>query len=159
VNSWRIILATMVIFGTGVLTGGLLVGHYRPEHIAARPANPGGPGKTAPAQPTTAGGMRVEFLRRMSRDLDLSPDQHAQVDKILRDSQERTKKIMSPYLREETDRTSKEFRDVLTAEQRTRFDDLLKQKRVRDPRRPAATPASERPDGARQALPAVVTNN
>ena len=40
-NSWKIILATMVIFGTGVLTGGLLVGHYRPEPIAARPVAPG----------------------------------------------------------------------------------------------------------------------
>ena len=28
-NSWKVILATMVIFGTGVVTGGLLVGMRR----------------------------------------------------------------------------------------------------------------------------------
>ena len=145
----------MVIFGTGVLTGGLLVGHYRPEPIAARTVAPG----TGKAAATTAGGMRGESPRRMSRDLDLTPDQHAQVDKILRESQERTKKIMSPYLREETDRTSKEFREVLTADQRSRFDELLKQKRVREPRHaPPGAPAVERPENSRSALPAVVTN-
>src|ERR1035437_5616366 len=39
VNSWKVILATMVIFGTGVVTGGLLVRHAGPgrEHRQPRP--------------------------------------------------------------------------------------------------------------------------
>jgi len=136
VNSWKVILATMVIFGTGVVTGGLLVG-LRVEH-APVPQRPFGPGGPRPLQPVSAGGMRDNLLRRVAKDLDLTTDQRDQVDKILKESQERARKVMAPFLREEMDRTSKEFRNVLTADQQTRFDDLLKQKqkelRVRGPR-------------------------
>ena len=31
-NSWKVILAAVVIFGAGVLTGGLLVNYVEPSH-------------------------------------------------------------------------------------------------------------------------------
>ncbi len=36
-NSWKVILATVVIFGAGVLTGGLLVNYVEREHRAQCP--------------------------------------------------------------------------------------------------------------------------
>jgi len=122
VNTWKVIFATMVIFGTGVVTGGLLV------RYSSRPV----PGTRVVARvaPTSPGGMRVEFLRRMERELELSPDQHDRVDRIIKESQERTRRILepvSPQMREEMDRAKDRFRGVLTQQQQGRFDELVKQ--------------------------------
>lgn len=135
----------MVIFGTGVVTGGLLVHHERtrlprPQHIpgVARPGVSG--------TPVSAGGLRLEFLRRAQRELDLTPRQREQVDKLIKESQERTRKLMQPItpeLNEELRRTRAEFQEVLTPDQRKRFDELVRQQRAQ-PRRPSPP----RPEGA-----------
>ena len=125
-NSWKVILATMLIFGTGVVTGGLLVRHS--ERTA--PAHPQRPAAKRPQPPASPGGMRLEFLRRIQRELVLTHDQQEQVDRVLKESQERSRKIMEPVapdLRREVQRTKEEFRKVLTPEQQGRFDELLKQ--------------------------------
>ena len=123
-NPWKVILATIVIFGAGVITGALVlqatVGPYgmRPQRFATHP------------EFGTPGGMRFDFLRRMQRDLDLTAEQRDRIDKILKQSQERTRKIMepcAPQLRQEVQRAKAEFRGVLTQEQQARFDALLKQ--------------------------------
>jgi Spy/CpxP family protein refolding chaperone len=144
VNSWKVILATMVIFGTGVVTGGLLVRHGERGGIR----HPQRVGSVArPAQPSP-GVMRIEFLRRMERELDLTPAQRDPVDKILKDGQERMKKLMEtvePSRREEFKRTVEEFRAVLTPEQRDRFDTLVKQQQQRAREQRKAAPAREHP--------------
>ena len=129
----------MVIFGTGVVTGGLLVRHVdngRERHP------PRGMGLGRQAQPTTAGGMRIEFLRRVGRELELTTAQQQSVERILKEGQERMKKLMEtvePRRREEFKRTMDEFRAVLTPEQRQRLDDLVKQQqRAREQRKGAA---------------------
>jgi len=141
VNSWKVILATMVIFGTGVVTGGLLV-RYSEGIQARRPGHvPTGVGA---ARLPNAGVLRFEFLRRAGRELELTPDQRERLDKIIKESQERARRLTAPFLREEVQRTKAEFRELLTPEQRTKFDDLLKQQqqqqqqRAREPRRPPA---------------------
>ncbi len=145
-NTWKIILATMFIFGTGVVTGGLLVRHS--DGIRARPQTRSA---ARAAQPASPGGMRFEFMRRMEKELALSPEQREQIDKILKESQDRTRKVMAPYLREELQRTTADFREALTPEQRQRFDELLKQKqqqRAREQHRPAAEPERFLPGSA-----------
>ncbi len=126
----------MVIFGTGVVTGGLLVGHF--GHLSTPQRPPMGPGAMGrPMQQVSAGGMRIDLLRRISRDLDLTQDQRDSVDKVLKESQDRTRKVMAPFLRDELQRTTAAFRDILTPDQRTRFDEMMKEKqqqRGRDPR-------------------------
>jgi Spy/CpxP family protein refolding chaperone len=92
--------------------------------------------------------MRIDFLRRMERDLDLAPEQREPIDKILKEGQERTKKIMEtvePRRREEFKRTIEEFREVLTPEQRKRFDELVKQQQQRAREQRKAAPPRERP--------------
>jgi Spy/CpxP family protein refolding chaperone len=144
VNTWKVILATMVIFGTGVVTGGLLVRHAErgrdrhPQH---------GANVVHLAQPTPAGVMRIEFLRRMERELDLTPEQREPIDKVLKEGQERTKKLMEtvePRRREEFKRTIEEFRAVLTPEQRKRLDELVKQQQQRAREQRKAAPPKER---------------
>jgi Spy/CpxP family protein refolding chaperone len=135
VNHWKVILATVVIFGAGVLTGALVV-RYIPADYGSRHQH-GAPGGSP-------GGMRLEFLRRMQRDFDLTPEQRERIDKLLKQSQERTRKIMepvSPLLHQELQRAKTEFREALTPEQQVRFDELLKQQqRFRELHRPAVRP-------------------
>jgi Spy/CpxP family protein refolding chaperone len=74
--------------------------------------------------------MRIEFLRRMERELDLTSHQRAQADKLLKESQERTRKIMepvAPQMVEELQQTKEQFRALLTPAQQARFDQVLKQ--------------------------------
>jgi len=134
----------MVIFGTGVVTGGLLVRHVE----RGRERHPQRVGEVArPAQPTVAGIMRIEFLRRMERELDITPAQREPIDKILKEGQERMKKLMEtvePRRREEFKQTMEEFRAVLTPEQLRRFDDLVKQQQQRAREQRKAAPPRER---------------
>ena len=151
-NSWKVILATMVIFGTGVVTGGLLV-HYSEGMQARRPGHVST--SVGAARLPNAGVLRFEFLRRAGRELELTPDQRERLDKIIKESQERARRLTAPFLREEVQRTKAQFRELLTPEQRTKFDDLLKQQqqqqRAREQRRPLAP--GERPPDAQPAEP------
>ena len=136
-NTWKVILATMVIFGAGVVTGGLLVRSTvlkpsKPPHTSAAVSR---------AIPPTPGLIRVEFLRRAERELDLTPEQREKADKLIAASQERTKKIVEPVapkIREELKQTRDQFRALLTTEQQARFDDLVK--KTLQPREPHRIP-------------------
>jgi len=150
----------MVIFGTGVVTGGLLVGYAqhgrdrRPQHSA---------NANRPAQPPSAGGTRIDFLRRMERELNLTAGQHEPIDKILKEGQERMKKLMEtiePRRREELKHTIDEFRAVLTPEQQKRFDDLLKQQQQRGrEQRKAAPPRERSPQNPPPSINSAATNS
>jgi Spy/CpxP family protein refolding chaperone len=144
VNYWKVILATMVIFGAGVITGGLLVHHVSPGW-GRRPARAG----ARPAQLSAAGLMRLELLRRMAQELDLTPEQREPANQVIKEGQDRMKKLMvdtiEPRRREVYRQTIEEFRALLTPQQRKRFDALLKkqQQRARDQRK--ATSPRQRP--------------
>jgi hypothetical protein len=127
VSPWKVILATMVIFGCGVVTGGLLMKAGLPPvpivELAPRTNNVG-------SQPPAFNQFQQPaFLRRMDKQLDLTPQQHDDIAKIMNDSQERTKplwKLIAPGLREEMKRVRGEIRAVLNPKQQKDFDDLLK---------------------------------
>jgi len=134
VNTWKLILATMLIFGTGVVTGALVM---RNSDRGQGPLRPRNISQARPVGTFSPGGLRLEFLRRAQRDLDLNPEQRERIDKLMKESQERTRKIMEPVapdLRAELQRTKEEFEQVLTPEQRTRFEELMKkQQRPHEP--------------------------
>jgi len=126
VNYWKVILATMVIFGAGVVTGGLVVRHSGLMRVP-RIQREGVPSRPAPL--ISAGVMRLDFLRRVQKDLDLNAEQRIRADEIIRGGQERTRKLMEPLLpqlREEAQKTREQFRAMLSPAQQTRFDELLK---------------------------------
>jgi Spy/CpxP family protein refolding chaperone len=126
----------MVIFGAGVITGGLIVRRAEARQPIRR-ATSVESRQTTFAVPNV-GGVRLELLRRLQRELDLTPQQRVQVDRILRESQERTRELMEPItprLREEVQKAKANFRAVLNPGQQARFDELLQQQRPRESRR------------------------
>ncbi|HEX4645442.1 MAG TPA: hypothetical protein VH598_07510 [Verrucomicrobiae bacterium] len=129
-NPWKVILATLVIFGTGVITGGLLVTH---AYNNTKPNRPSPPAARVPA--VTPWQVRLQnLLHRMDAQLYLTPEQRAQIEQIISDSQERTKalwKPIAPQMGREMQHVRDEIRDALTPEQRKKFDDLTQPRPIR----------------------------
>ena len=134
-SAWKVILATLVIFATGIVVGGLLVnkaGVASPS--ASQPARPPGmnPGQF---------GLQ-SLLHRMDRELALTSDQHEQIQKIIAASQDRTGELWKPVSQElskETTAACEQIRGVLTPEQQTKFDEMLarmKERGEHGPRKP-----------------------
>jgi len=125
VNPWKVILATLVIFGTGVVTGGLLVTY---AYNNTRQNRPPPPAARVPA--VTPWQVRLQnLLHRMDAQLNLTPEQRGQIEQIISDSQERTKalwKPIAPQMGREMQHVRDEIRDTLTPEQRKKFDDLTR---------------------------------
>lgn len=138
-NAWKIILATVVIFVTGVVTGGLLV-RYAETPLLREHAG-------APARTTShSSALRMEFLRRMHKELDLTADQRLRIDKLLKEHQDNIKKIIEPVqpdIDEEIMLAKEDFVDLLTPAQRTRFEDALRQQQRAKEHSPA--PATNAP--------------
>ena len=83
----------------------------------------------------------------------LTPAQREPINRILKEGQERTKKIMDtvePQRREEFSRTIEAFRAVLTPAQQQQLNALLKQqqRRAREQRKAAAPPPRPPPGAA-----------
>ncbi len=133
-STWKVILATLVIFAAGVVTGGLLVKNTKKNRVKEPPV------------------MRVEMLKRLTRSLDLTQEQRAKIAQILQESTERTRilnEVLEPERRAETRKTVDAIRAELTPPQRARFDELLRQKRKGgggEKRRPSA-PSNSVPVG------------
>ena len=150
-NAWKIILATLVIFGAGVITGGLLVGYSdrawrqprRPPVTNQRtPAAAQNPGAREPNRlPAPLNGpLRRDFLDRLDAELKLSPEQRDRIEKIISEGQEQARETwlqIEPQVRQEIRRTRERIRAELSAEQQARFEELLRT-RPRNPQRPNA---------------------
>jgi hypothetical protein len=128
VNYWKVILATLVIFGAGVITGGLLVNYtsrtQTPAPIVANNRPPGNPPVLTPWQ------MRNrDLVRRMEAQLDLTTEQRTNIEHIIVDSQERTKGLwrpIVPQMAREMQHVNALIRAELNPEQQRHFDELLK---------------------------------
>ena len=165
-NSWKIILATIVIFSAGVMTGGLLVSQVdHANRINRRP--PGIPENRPPGfehEPGRGMGMgmgmefprprqpdllNTNFVRRLDEALKLTPDQRNAIAKIISEGQEQNRSIWTnngDQMRKVTQDVHRRLRDTLTPDQQKQFDDLMR----RPPRRgtnptAAAPPVSAAP--------------
>ena len=114
---WKIILATLVIFAAGLLAGALLfkeTPRFLPQQF---------------------------FQARVKKELQLTADQTNRLDRIFSESNARRKTLMDliePEMKKERQEVHDEIRAILTAEQREKFEQLLKQ------------PPPHRPDGPRR---------
>jgi Spy/CpxP family protein refolding chaperone len=122
-KAWKVILATLVIFCAGLVVGGLVE-----KQIAA----------AAPLPPVTGsrpGQTRLTLLlHRMDRELALTPDQHAQIEKIVSVCQERTRDLYRPVAVEISRQTAsacEQIRALLTPDQQAKFDILSKTRATR----------------------------
>lgn len=146
-SNWKVIptivLATVLIFGAGVFTGGFLVNSVKPARpkkniphvelastnsaanvVVVAPTNTTGqPVSKSPRPPEI---LSKEFLQRLDLELKLSPEQHEAVQKIISEGQSQMKKTMNA--------ARLEIREVLTPEQQKQFDGLV--------RRPLRKPGS-----------------
>jgi hypothetical protein len=129
VNTWKAIFAALVIFGAGFVTGNVL---NQMSERAKAPAAPNAP--RAPAhpsqQPLSLEQLRkVELMGRVQKDLDLTPEQHARIEKIIGDSQQRIRDLwdqVAPDIHDEYDDVQKKVCEELSPDQKKRFDDLMK---------------------------------
>jgi hypothetical protein len=145
VNFWKVILATVVIFGAGVFSGGLLVNYvnhshqnnHRPQtNVEAHPPVEAHDSQShtnnlaslsRPPRPPEILGDK--FVQQLDDALQLTPDQHASIQKIIADGQERNHAIWtnnSAQMREVIQDVRHRVREQLTSEQQKQFEDLMK---------------------------------
>ncbi|MGH7939955.1 MAG: hypothetical protein ACREE6_05535 [Limisphaerales bacterium] len=135
-NYWKVILATIVIFGAGVITGGLLVGHV------ARPAGPlfnfrKLAATRHPLYDTLPPRLRPEymntnFVARLNEKLDLRPKQREQIRWIISQEQQNTHELwksVAPQFQMVWRLTLDQINSVLTQRQKKEFQLLLRQQR------------------------------
>jgi Spy/CpxP family protein refolding chaperone len=130
VNNWKVIFAAVVIFGTGVITGGLLVNYV--QHSPSKAARPK-PAVTAVVRPAATNQtprvadnakpkppeiLRKQFLQQLDELLYLKADQHEAIQKIINEGQNLMRKVVQD--------ARLEIREVLTPEQLKQFDELMK---------------------------------
>ncbi len=141
-NSWKVILATVVIFGAGVVTGGLLVSHVRPARPELR-RNFSDPHREVAAQELPLSRpemMNKQFIEQLDSALHLAPDQRKAIEKILADGQQRNRdlwKLVAPQMRSVMQDVNQRIRNQLTPEQQKQFEKLMKQ--LRPQRRTSGT--------------------
>lgn len=163
-NAWKVVCATLVIFVAGIVTGATLVrfaqgprqwrvqqhqvAEHRTQPGIGHPGTPNLPNE--PRLPNAAnpqgGLLSREFIQVLERQLRLTPEQRARVDKIMVDGQERVRELRSridPELRKELQQTREQIRAVLTPEQREQFEQMMK----RSPRRPERGDLPNQPEG------------
>jgi hypothetical protein len=94
--------------------------------------------------------QRPEFLKRLDRQLELTPEQHERIARIMKASQERTAPLwenIAPQMQDELKRVRKEISQELTAEQRKKWAEMNKRGRAAAPGNqsdnPAPTPTVE----------------
>jgi Spy/CpxP family protein refolding chaperone len=142
VNTWKAIFAALVIFGAGFVTGNAL---HRITDASKPPTVPNASraGAHSSQQPLSLEQLRkVELMGRVQKDLDLTPDQRARIEKIIGDSQARIRDLwdqVAPDIHDEYDDVQKKLCDELTPEQRKRFNELMKERQ--HSHKPSATNA------------------
>lgn len=125
VSQWKVISAAVVIFTAGMVAGGLGVqwlGKPRP------------PVREPVEQPLLPALVSEEFVRRMHRELDLTPQQRQQIVQTLRIGQARIRELYSlvgPEVGEELHYVRESIRAELTPAQQKRFEELLRKQRQR----------------------------
>lgn len=129
-NNWKVIFATAVIFGAGVITGGLLVNYVqRCKGLPAKfspveaPVSPGASQAKATNQPAVKAQrppeiLSKDFLQRLDKELELTRAQHDAVQKIINEGQNLIRKTVHD--------ARLEIREVLTPVQLEQFDELIK---------------------------------
>ena len=144
VNAWKPILAAVVIFGAGVVTGSFVVdpGASRPHRAFPRERGP----RNAEHPP----GSRMEgqlnwLMKRIQRDLKLTDEQVTKVESAFKASREEMKlafEELRPRMHASTEKLKEKLRGDLTEEQLAKFEKYLRPPVSRDHRGPGGRPGS-----------------
>ncbi len=136
-HSWKLILATLTIFGAGVFAGCLLNGVSQPQPANASqpPAAIAATNRPATEHPAEQKArppefFKQEFVRKLDDALQLTPAQHEAIQKIIACGQEQNHAIStncSAQYRQVLLEVKQHIREQLTPDQRKEFENLLKQ--------------------------------
>ena len=124
-NSWKVILASLVIFGAGVVTGGLLVNHvnhFHPREVFRPPPD-------IPIPRSIAEHGSKQFIQQLTDKLQLTPAQKDKIQKIIADGQDRNHCIwtnVAPKMRDVIQDVNKQIREQLTPAQQEQFEEILR---------------------------------
>ncbi len=129
VNAWKPIMAALLIFAAGVVTGGLTARLAKPARI-----------RPAPNLPVNLGVRpgRAEMVERMQRELSLTEVQRERIDVVVRESQDRTRQLwegIAPQAQAEHKRVRERIREELSPEQRAKFDESFRLRELSGPGR------------------------
>ena len=144
VNAWKPILAAVVIFAAGVVTGGFVVDFGAPKPPRAFPRERG------PRNAEHPPGSRMEgqlnwLMKRIQRDLKLTDEQVAKVESAFKASREEMKlafEELRPRMHASTEKLKEKLRGDLTEEQLAKFEKYLRPPVSRDHRGPGGRPGS-----------------
>jgi Spy/CpxP family protein refolding chaperone len=129
-NRWIAIVAVAALFLSGISIGALavvLLGHHWAESESASGGGPGsGPGMMmrSPMPPPEI------FIEHLARQLGLDDDQKAKIQSILAESEERSNEIrreIRPRLEAQIEETHRRIGELLTPDQRRKFEDLRRE--------------------------------
>ena len=142
-NSWNLILATVIIFGAGVITGGLLVDHVEQPHAKASHHNPGTtvastvPTNRAPAlRPVDIFNLKQpelltqDFVQKLDDQLQLTAVQRDAIQKIIANGQELNHSLVTnctAQYHQVLQEVRQHIREQLNPDQLKEFEKLLKQ--------------------------------
>jgi|SRR5208283_2337914 len=136
-KTWQIILATVAIFVAGLVTGGatmLGVVGWVARHRALNGGQPGPFGIRPGAPGAQVQPFSPQLMRGFANQLDLTPDQRARIMPIVR----RTAGQLTRNRREiqltsalAIEKMQDEIAEVLTPEQRVKFENLISRQRAR----------------------------
>ena len=150
-NTTRIVLAALVIFAAGVLTGAVGAGlagrilRQRPQSgdlsspVTAPAA--GASNRSAGVLAKPPGNAQLEAMARWSRELELESAQREQIEAILKRAQSQLRDLwvpVAPQARSHIETARYEIEGLLSAEQRRRWDEARR-------RRGAVKPAGVEP--------------
>ena len=147
-NTWKAILAVLVIFGAGFVTGHVATRMTEAAKPAVAPATNAARLGTHSGQPPLSLEQlrKVELMGRVQKDLDLTPEQHARIEKIIEDSQGRIRDLwdqVAPDIHDEYDDVQKKVCQELSPEQKKTFDDLMKKQQHKKPAPTNAPPTAQ----------------
>jgi hypothetical protein len=128
VNAWKPILAAVVIFAAGVVTGGFVVDFGEPKPPRAFPRERG------PRNAEHPPGSRMEgqlnwLMKRIQRDLKLTDKQAATVESAFKASREEMNlafEELRPRMHASTEKLKEKLRGDLTEEQLAKFEKYLR---------------------------------
>jgi Spy/CpxP family protein refolding chaperone len=115
VSRWKVLSAAFVIFAAGAATGGILVRTFVPRIEKRTHVTPPLPMSTQ---------KRMEYVDKLAREVQLTPEQRQKVEGIIAASQERMKIIwdgVAPRVKEEYHCSRREISEILTPEQRDKM--------------------------------------
>ena len=124
VKSWKIIVATLVIYVAGLVTGTFLNDLKSPSRPQAR------------KDPMPRGPRMHDFIQRFGNRLQLTDTQKTNITQVVKSGQERMDALMKemhPKISEEFSRVNAEIKEHLTEDQASKFEEMMKNRRHQGP--------------------------